>query len=264
MLEDDFTYVLRKALMGHEISPEEAAARAGLGEEDVLAFLGGEFRAKTARKLASALSLDGEAFARHPDYQPARMQLPGVERLDLPFGGERVNAWLVRKGDFSILFDAGYDARDLLGALGGLMGDRDPSQVYITHTHRDHVGALEKLVGEGIPVYSADIPGTQHLKPGDAVTWGALVVRACDLSGHASPSLGVHIEGLEQPVLVTGDAIFAGSIGGCGSAEKYQHALARIREVTTGLPDSTILLPGHGPATTIGEERRSNPFFAGL
>jgi glyoxylase-like metal-dependent hydrolase (beta-lactamase superfamily II) len=99
------------------------------------------------------------------------------------------------------------------------------------------------------------------MKPGDSVCCGPLVVRACDLSGHAVPALGYHIEGLSMPVLVTGDALFAGSIGGCATPAIYQQALCNLRAVLAPLPDATILLPGHGPATTLGEERGGNPFL---
>ena len=69
------------------------------------------------------------------------------------------------------------------------------------------------------------------------------------------------MEGLERPVLVTGDALFAGSIGGCGTPAIYQHALRRLRDLLEPLPDETVLLPGHGPATTLCEERTANPFL---
>jgi glyoxylase-like metal-dependent hydrolase (beta-lactamase superfamily II) len=62
-------------------------------------------------------------------------------------------------------------------------------------------------------------------------------------------------------VLVTGDALFAGSIGGCATPAIYQHALRQLREILAPLPDPTVLLPGHGPATTLGEERSANPFL---
>ncbi len=257
MLEDDFTYVLRKALMGHELAPAQAAALAGLPENDVLAFLRGTFSAASARKLASALGLNPDAFAAHSTYLPRSLTLPGIKRLDLPFDGERVNAWLIRDGDVSILFDAGYETGDLVRALDGNVPDR----VFITHAHRDHIGGLEHLLASGIPVHGADIPGAMAMKPGDTVFCGPLAIRACDLSGHAKPALGFHVDGLSQPVLVTGDALFAGSMGGCGSPAIYQHALRRLREVLGPLPDATVLLPGHGPVTTLGEERVANPFL---
>jgi glyoxylase-like metal-dependent hydrolase (beta-lactamase superfamily II) len=76
------------------------------------------------------------------------------------------------------------------------------------------------------------------------------------------PALGYHIGGLEVPVLVTGDAIFAGSMGGCRDESTYQQARRTLHAAIRPLPCSTVLLPGHGPATTLGEEWRRNPFLA--
>jgi hydroxyacylglutathione hydrolase len=260
MLEDDFTYVLRKALMGHGWAPAEAAKLAGLSEIEVMAFSRGNFSAETARRLATALGLNVNAFVRHPTYQPPPVALAGIERLDLPFGEERVNAWLVREGDSAVLFDTGFKAPDTMKALDFHLG-RLPDRVFITHGHHDHVAAVEDLLAAGLPVHGSEIAGTLPMLPGATVLCGRLAVRACDLSGHARPALGFHIDGLSLPVLVTGDALFAGSMGGCASPEIYQLALRRLREVLGPLPDSTVLLPGHGPATTLGGERLANPFL---
>ena len=260
-LEDDFTYVLRKALTGHALTPAEAAARAGLHEHDALSFLAGTFYPTTARALATVLDLNPDAFARHADYLPQPPDLAGIDRLDLPMGAsEQVNAWLVRDGDTCVLFDAGYEPRDLLDAIGSHCG-RLPDRAFITHAHRDHIGALAQLLAGGMPIHAADISGTIHIHPGNSVTCGPFIIRACDLSGHATPALGYHIDGLSRPVLVTGDALFAGSVGGCATPAIYQHALRRLREVLKPLPDESVILPGHGPATTLGQERAANPFL---
>ncbi|MDP3850751.1 MAG: MBL fold metallo-hydrolase [Luteolibacter sp.] len=256
MLEDDFTYVLRKALAGHQLAPAEAAARAGLPEPSVLALLRGTFCADTARKLAPVLGLNPPAFSGHVLYQPPPLALAQVRHLDLPFRGGQVNAWLVSAGAERVLFDSGQDARDLIGKL-----DHLPDRAFITHAHHDHTGALEHLLRAGVPVHAAGIPGTLAMKPGDAVCCGPFIVRACDLSGHAVPALGFHIDGLPAPVLVTGDALFAGSIGGCATPALYQQALRNLRAALAPLPDSTVLLPGHGPATTLAAERAANPFL---
>jgi glyoxylase-like metal-dependent hydrolase (beta-lactamase superfamily II) len=260
MLEDDFTYVFRKALTGHDLTLADAAKRAGLRESAVLDFQNGSFSAETARKLAAVLGLNPEAFARHAAYLPETLDLQGVERIDLPFGEERVNAWLVRAGDTIVLFDAGFKTADLTKEISERCGCL-PDRVFITHTHVDHVGALEYFLAAGIPIHSADLPGTIHMKAGETVLCGPLAVRSCDLSGHAMPSLGFDVDGLAEPVLVTGDALFAGSMGGCKSSAAYRHALERLRVVLGPLPDVTVLLPGHGPATTLGEERVANPFL---
>lgn len=259
-LEDDFTYVLRKALTGNGLTPAEAADRAGVPDHDARALLAGTFSPDTARKFARVLGLKEEAFARHAHYLPEPPEVSGIVRLDLPMGGEQVNAWLVSEDGSCALFDAGYEARDLMEAIRSHRR-RLPDRAFITHAHRDHTGALQQLLANGMPIHGTDIAGTIPIRPGDTVTCGPLTIRACDLSGHATPALGFHIGGLSRPVLVTGDALFAGSMGGCATPAIYQHALRRLREVLGPLPDDTVLLPGHGPASTLGQERLANPFL---
>jgi glyoxylase-like metal-dependent hydrolase (beta-lactamase superfamily II) len=140
-------------------------------------------------------------------------------------------------------------------------GNRLPDRAFITHGHRDHTGGLDHLLRSGVPVHAAGIPGSIAMKPGATVFCGPLIVRAVELSGHFTPALGFLIDGLDVPVLVTGDALFAGSIGGCASPAIFQQALHHLRKALAPLPDATVLLPGHGPATTLGEERRANPFL---
>ena len=261
MLEDDYTYVIRKALRGHGLTPADAAQKAGLSESEVLAFADGEFSAETARRLATVLGLKPDALAHHPDYLPQPLKLPNIHRLDFPFDGERVNAWLIWTDDAAILFDTGYESNACAAALIKLRVPR-VDEVFITHAHRDHVGGISTLRGQGYRIHGDHIENARPMKPGEAIRCGSLTVRACDLSGHANPALGYHIDGLAQPVLVTGDALFAGSMGGCTTPAIYQHALQTLGKVLTPLPDSTVILPGHGPATTLGEERVHNPFLS--
>ncbi len=258
MLEDDFTYVIRKAFKGLGLAPGEAAARAGLAENDVMTFYRGKFSAETARLLAPVLGLGEDALVGHDQYHPEVLKIPKIHRLKLPFDNENVNAWLVETSDGTILFDTGYEAGTCLEELG----EKRPNIVLVTHNHHDHVGGVMDFVRLGIPIQGPDIDHASPNRPGDSIRCGPLTVTTWDLSGHCIPSVGYHIAGLERPVLVTGDAIFAGSIGGCATPALYQAALRQIHEIIDPLPDETILLPGHGPATTLGEERKGNPFLA--
>jgi glyoxylase-like metal-dependent hydrolase (beta-lactamase superfamily II) len=259
-LEDDFTYVIRKALKGLALAPGEAARMAGLPVHDVMSFTKGVFSPTTARRLAPVLALDPDALAHFPDYLPRSQSSPDIHRIDLPFRDERVNAWLVWSGDTAILFDTGFDPLSCTVALDAI-GPPPLQQVFITHGHVDHIGGIRDFLARGIIPNGPSIAGANSMKPGDTIRCGPLTVRACDLSGHFTPTLGYSIDGLAHPVLVTGDAIFAGSIGGCATPELYQYALGQLRKILTPLPDNTFLLPGHGPATTLGEERVSNPFL---
>ena len=260
MLEDDYTWGIRKALRGHGLTPVDAARQAGISESEFLAFSEGKFSEETARRIAAVLHLKAEALVNHPGYQPKPLALPAIHRLDLPFGEERVNAWLVWTDETAILFDTGFEASSCAVALDAIAAPAH-GQIFITHGHRDHVGGIPALVARGNVVHGDQIENARPMRPGDSIRCGQLTVRACDLSGHADPALGYHIDGLARPVLVTGDALFAGSIGGCGSPAIYQKALRNLKQVLAPLPDSTVLLPGHGPATTLGEERVANPFL---
>lgn len=260
MLEDDYTWVIRKALRGLGLTPADAARQAGLPESELLAFSEGKFSEETARRIGAVLHLNTEALAGHPGYLPKPIALPAIHRLDLPFGEERVNAWLVWTDDTAILFDTGHESHSCEVALDAI-SPLENSQIFITHGHRDHVGGIPALVARGNVVHGDHIENARPMRPGDSIRCGPLTVRACDLSGHADPALGFHIDGLARPVLVTGDALFAGSVGGCATPVIYQKALRNLQQVLAPLPDSTVLLPGHGPATTLGEERAGNPFL---
>lgn len=260
MLEDDFTYVIRKALAGHQLAPAEAAARAGLAEADVLALTRGHFSADVARQLAPVLHLNPDALAAHSQYSASPLAVPSIYRIDLPFGKERVNAWLIWAGEMAILFDTGFDPNSCTTAVDAI-GPPPLKQVFITHNHVDHVGGVHDFLARGVIPLGAMIERAKPMQAGDSFRYGSLTVRACDLSGHATPALGYFIDGLEKPALVTGDALFAGSMGGCATPAVYQHALSRLRDVLSPLTSDTVLLPGHGPATTLGEERIANPFL---
>jgi glyoxylase-like metal-dependent hydrolase (beta-lactamase superfamily II) len=172
--------------------------------------------------------------------------------LRLPFETDTVNAWLIREEDEALLFDTGFErdsARQALQTLG--VADL---HLFLTHDHRDHVGGIAGL--------SSTVKKRHAMLFGHAQRIGALEIRCVDLSGHCIPSYGYVITGLSRTICVVGDALFAGSIGGCADAFTYQMALSNLRQHVMSLPDDTILLPGHGPATTVGQEKRSNPFLA--
>lgn len=251
MLEDDFTDVLGKAMVGCGVDLSQVAGAVGLDLAQLQKFAEGEFSEEIARKVAPFLGLKAEAYAKHPSYQPAEVHVDGLKRLVLPFGPYDVNAWLLEAGGTRLLFDAGNAAQDLMNALTKM-----PDETFITHQHRDHVAGVKELKGQGVLVHPMD-----SMQPGQERGCGSLKITACDLSGHATPQLGYHVEGLDCPLLVVGDALFAGSIGKCGTPALFQHALERLHAVLDPLDSSTVLLPGHGPATTVGEEFESNPFL---
>jgi len=247
-------------MRGQGLSAAMVARRAFLLDHNFRLFTQGAFSDDVARRVALVLRLKSEALANFPQYEPKPFDLTGVVRLSFPFGAGQVNAWLIQMDDSVILFDAGESPISCAASLDSIRAPK-PAHLFITHAHRDHIGGIPSIVARGALLHGCQIENARSMNPGDTVSCGPLVVRAFDLSGHASPALGYLIDGLPQPVLVTGDALFAGSIGGCSSPENYRKALRNLDRVLVCLPDSTVILPGHGPATTLGEERASNPFL---
>ncbi|MCW1921823.1 MBL fold metallo-hydrolase [Luteolibacter arcticus] len=257
MLYDTTADVIRKALRGLDLAPSEAAARCGLSEREVISASRGPAFRETLLLLAPALGLNGPALAGLPDYTPPACPLSEITRLELPFGDETVNAWLVQAGpDDYLLFDTGTRAPDVLQALD----QRGIGQVHvlITHQHGDHIDGLATLKGR---TRSVVIP-PEGIAAGGQLSFGNLTVEAIDLPGHCPGAVGYLINGLAHPVCVTGDALFAGSMGGCAPGGPYQAALDALRAHVLTLADETVLLPGHGPETTVGSEKRGNAFLA--
>ncbi len=251
-LEDDIRYVLRKAMRGHALSVEQLAQQSGVSLEGTQDCLIGKPEATNLAALAKILRLSSSALLGLANYQPVVPHIHAVTRLQLPFEEETVNAWLIREEDHTLLFDTGFEADSLLHLLQPL-GIAE-MQLFLTHDHRDHVGGIASL---------RPLIKKQHaISHGQELRLGQLSLRCIDLSGHCIPTYGYIITGLTRTICVVGDALFAGSIGGCADTFTYQMALRNLQHHVMSLPDDTILLPGHGPATTVGQEKRCNPFFA--
>lgn len=182
------------------------------------------------------------------------------------------------------IIDPGGDAPVVLEVLHRL--GLQPDAVVVTHAHFDHIGGVRALVeATGAPflIGEAELPVLQvaperalltfgvHvpappapdrlLKEGDVLTLGGAPFRVVHTPGH-SPG---HICLLGEGVAFVGDVVFQGGIGRTdlpgGDYETLMRSIAR--HILT-LPDETVLYNGHGPATTVGRERRSNPFLVGL
>ena len=136
--------------------------------------------------------------------------------------------------------------------------------IFLTHAHRDHIfclGELRALFEQSdIFVHPAELlKNTKDFNEGDERSLGSLSLEAFHTHGHSLGGLTFLIKGSENPLAIVGDALFAGSMG--GGMISYNDALRTNREKIMTLPNETVICPGHGPITTIAEEKKFNPFF---
>ncbi len=160
----------------------------------------------------------------------------------------------------ALLVDAGDFEPQILNFLEreGL----ELAAVFITHNHYDHVDGLAEYVKRFHPkIYAGEhrVGATEAIpvREGDEVPVGNLVGRVLETPGHTPDG-----RSLVFPTMVfTGDALFAGSVGGTATPELAREQIEHIREKIFALPDETEIHVGHGPSSTVAVERRYNPFF---
>jgi glyoxylase-like metal-dependent hydrolase (beta-lactamase superfamily II) len=162
------------------------------------------------------------------------------------------------------LFDTGWEAPPILRLLQE--NQLQLRHVFITHSHEDHIAALDDLRAKfpkaRLHSNSKTAPVDQRNRPNDFIHLGSLRITHRDTPGHAEDGttyvIGTWPEDAPH-VAVAGDAIFAGSIG--RGNQSWELARQKVREQILTLPAETLICPGHGPLTTVAEEKTNNPFF---
>lgn len=266
-LEDNVEDVVGKAMRGQQLGAGELAERVGLDAGAVRALLGGDFDEAVARKVAPALGLGPEslvALGRKAWYPEEPGAIEGLACYNTPYGDMFVNAFLVWDAETreAVAFDTGSTCEPMLATAReqGLA----IKHVCVTHTHPDHIADLERLLAEtgarGYLSHLEQARGTEAITEGWTLQVGRLTVRALATSGHTRGGTTYFVTGLSRPLAAVGDAMFAGSMG--NGNVSYADALRNNREKILALPDETVILPGHGPLATVGEQKRHNPFFA--
>lgn len=265
-LEDSYLDIIGKAQRGLKLSNTELASRAGIEPADLEKIQAGETTDRQLLdKIAPVLQLGAQALAvaAAKSWQPEPVEVPGLRTFTTEFDDMTVNAYLVWDGQTAVVFDTGSDVSDLLdfATAQGLT----ISQILITHTHGDHIFDLDRLKEKtGAPAYVGDkepaLDGAEPFAAGKVFQVGSLIIESRLTWGHAQGGITYFIKGLSRPVAIVGDAVFAGSMG--GGMVSYADALRTNREQILTLPDDTVLCPGHGPLTTVAEQKSHNPFFA--
>ena len=275
-LEDNFIDIIGKAQRGLHLNDIRLASRARISVAQVGAAKTGRFDDAVIRKLATALNLDWKALvaSARKAWRPADPgAIEGLACFNTPFDDMTVNAYLVfdPKTGRAAAFDTGTNCDPMLK----LASDRQLKieLILLTHTHGDHVYELDRLKeATGATAYVSEretIPGAEPFADGREFALGGLKIETRRTSGHARGGTTFVVTGL-PPIpsaggvrggllAVVGDALFAGSMG--GGMVDYDEALRTNRESIFTLADDTVICPGHGPLTTVGEEKLHNPFF---
>ncbi|MBO2518261.1 MULTISPECIES: MBL fold metallo-hydrolase [Limnochorda] len=209
----------------------------------------------------------------------------------LVVGPIEANCYLLydRPGGEAMVIDPGADGHRILEALTAK--ELQVKAILLTHTHFDHIGALEPVhQATGAPILvheaeagwlgdptlnlSAGLEGLlsepirgphphRTLVGGEVLTLAGQAIRVLPTPGHTPGGLSYWLP--DAGWVFTGDALFKQSIGRTDlPGGNLTQLLEGIRRSLLTLPDETVILPGHGPESTIGEERRANPFLQGL
>jgi glyoxylase-like metal-dependent hydrolase (beta-lactamase superfamily II) len=266
-LEDTYADIIGKAQRGLKLSDNDLETRAGISKSGLIVLREGTVDPFVIRSLAPVLGLNAEALLAlgAGTYSPEEISLCGLECFNTPFTDMTVNSFLVWDDATkeAAAFDTGADATPMLEFLRerGLA----LKSLFITHTHGDHIFDIDRLVEKtGAEVFVGNrepaLEGTVAFDAGKDFSLGGLTVGTRLTWGHSHGGITYVVCGLEKPLAVVGDAVFAGSMGGGGVS--YADALRTNREQIMTLPDDTILACGHGPLTNVAEQKISNPFLA--
>jgi glyoxylase-like metal-dependent hydrolase (beta-lactamase superfamily II) len=135
-----------------------------------------------------------------------------------------------------------------------------PVAILLTHSHPDHIGALDEMRQRlGVPLMAHQqaaahgIQSERALVDGDTVQVGSHRLRVYYTPGHIDDQICFAIE--DDPRTIVGDTIFAGGPGKTWSVEDFQTTLTTLRTVVLAWPDATVCYPGHGPAFRLGDIR---------
>jgi hydroxyacylglutathione hydrolase len=279
-LEDEFGDIILKARAGLGLSVEQVSKATGLTRIEVTQL---EAYAKKpsldeSDRFADLLQLNPSRLrkiaeqAYFPSPAPSKL-IKNVVEVVGHIGSYEVKGYLAvdLKSRIAAMIDTANNPDGMMNCL--VQNGWQLKHIFLTHTHQDHIGGLEKILGRmNVPVYVSqeEVGQLGHLwkpdkdrlvKEGDQIAVGEILFNVLEVPGHTAGGRGYFSARSERPFGFFGDSVFAGSLGRAYSPVSYPQLLFAVRNKALNLPLETVLFPGHGPATTVGEERENNPFF---
>lgn len=271
-LEDTFGDVIRKAMLGSRTNAEQVAAATGLDAATIAGWAKdvGTADQAQARAIARVLHLDPGKLA---DAALSRWAPPPIALTDVRHHPQHPHpsngyVFFLDGGRRAALVDPAGIPANLLTILRD--GDYHLEYILITHKHPDHCDATAdvaaafpaaKIVMHALDAHAIGALASKALpiKDGDDLPFGDDVrIRMLHTPGHTDGSSSF----VFKSTVFTGDTLFAASVGAAvGSASTYADILNSVRAKLFTLPDETVVMPGHGPPSTIALEKAHNPFF---
>jgi glyoxylase-like metal-dependent hydrolase (beta-lactamase superfamily II) len=274
-LEDELGDVVRKARSGLGIEPAELAQQVGLSEADLKDVEAYRHRPDEAqvRRLAQALHLRPDQLwdlaAETWSAPEVPWQIGETYTMDRLTNHYPEHCYVVADRDGNCLIvDPGAEAERIVETA--TRDGRRPAGILITHYHQDHTGAVvpvQQATGAPVYVHEADRQGVEGVPAGAVKTFagdgdlavGPFGVRTLHTPGHTAGSTTYVLMAGGQTAAFCGDTLFAGSVGNARAG--YDKILDSVRNKLARLPEEMALYPGHGPATTVANERERNPFL---
>ncbi len=267
-LEDNFADVIGKAQAGLRVSDTELAEKARVSSQTIRKLRAGEYDELALMRIAPALGLAARALCdlATGTWQPAKPEkIDGLAQFTTHYHGMTVNSYLVWDPATrqTVAFDTGADASEMLQ-----LAEKEKLNlklILLTHAHPDHIADLSRLqkrTGARVSTPAREsVPGAEPIEEGKHLSLGKLKIETRLTWGHSPGGMTYVVTGLARPVAIVGDSLFAGSMG--GGNVSYEDAVRNNLEQILTLRDETVICPGHGPMTTVREEKAHNPFFAG-
>jgi hydroxyacylglutathione hydrolase len=270
-LEDELGDVLEKSRDGKGWTQSDLAHASGLSASEISRMERYEYVPDDSvlKNLAKVLGLHAPSLiaVAKGTWSPKAIELdPGpfdIVCLDLFVGTYPVKCYLLicKSTKATAVIDTGGNPEAIIKKAKELK--LQPEKILLTHAHFDHAGGLGLLdktyncptwIDKKEPAVSGS-RDLRFLQDGETIKLGNLNIEVLFTPGHTSGGVSYKI----HDSVFSGDAIFAGSMGRANSS--WSELYNSITQKLLTLPDHTRLLPGHGPATTVGEEKRHNPFF---
>jgi glyoxylase-like metal-dependent hydrolase (beta-lactamase superfamily II) len=271
-LEDHLGDIIAKGRGASGASAQAAAQTAGLTEAEFAALeeTGKSSRSVNLPALGKLLGLDPAKLERiAKGWMPAAPDLSvwrELRQITSTGNNLTVHCYLVwdEVSREAALFDTGWEAAPIFKLIeeNGLT----LRHLFLTHLHEDHIAAMGDIRGKFPKIHlhtnSKTAPPQNRNRPNDFTHLGSLRITNRDTPGHAEEGVTYIIGNWPEDaphVAIVGDSIFAGSMG--RGKQSWDLARQKVREQIFTLPQDTLICPGHGPLTTVAEEKSNNPFF---